>query len=73
MTGPDKLAPDVGMLTTGQAARVLGFKFSRVRRWVSEGRLAHAQAGFGGWRMIPADELARFAARYGLSLNWAAL
>lgn len=58
------------VLTVGDVARVTGYEESTVRGWLNRGLLPFVQIGRSGWRRVSADELARFAARYGLPLAW---
>ncbi len=70
MTGlPDGLP---GYLTAGQVARALRLSERTVRHHLDHGNLPFIQiAGRSGWRVVPAADLAAFAAKHGLPLDWA--
>jgi excisionase family DNA binding protein len=75
MTQAESIPLDIGArgwVTTAQAGAALGVSGKTVQRWCDLGRLPAVQVE-NGWRRITPANLERFAATYGLVLNWHAI
>ena len=61
-------------VTVGQVARALNMKGKTVKGWLASGALPSWRVIEGrGWRYVRVADLALFAERNGLPVNWAAL
>jgi excisionase family DNA binding protein len=61
-------------LTVSEVARALNMKSETVKGWLSSGALPCWRVVEGrGWRYVRLADLAQFADRHGLPLNWEAL
>ncbi|WP_161881163.1 helix-turn-helix domain-containing protein [Deinococcus alpinitundrae] len=59
------------LLKLNQAAQVLNLAERTVKGWLERGVLPYVQpSGRKGARLIPSADLADFAARFGLALDW---
>ncbi|WP_407543716.1 helix-turn-helix domain-containing protein (plasmid) [Deinococcus radiomollis] len=61
-------------LTVGQVARALNMKAETVKGWLDSGALPCWRVVEGrGWRFVCLIDLAQFADRHNLPVNWLAL